>query len=164
MIKLIVIFCFIFPIAASSQTYLKTDSIKPVPAQSVPVNQASANPANSSSKGNSASPGQDSPVTGKSSSSLLMTTYEFGLSLGVLLFGLTTIIMEIYIIKIKKLGPELLVKFIIVTLIITATLFLITAGYDNNQIAPAIGLFGTVAGYLLGRASGNAQNVEQDEK
>jgi hypothetical protein len=164
MAKLFLMFCIIFPVAAMGQPYTKTDSIKPVPVQAAPANPASVNSTNSYNAGNTAALGHDSPVTGKSSSSLLMTTYEFGLSLGVLLFGLTTIIMEIYIIKIKKLGPELLVKFIIVTLIITATLFLITAGYDNNQIAPAIGLFGTVAGYLLGKASGNAQNNDQDEK
>ena len=37
------------------------------------------------------------------------------------------------------------------TLIIIGTLLLICASYSNDQIAPAIGLFGTVAGYLLGR-------------
>ena len=56
----------------------------------------------------------------------------------------------------------LLVTFILITLIITATLFLITAGYDNNQIAPAIGLFGTVAGYLLGK-SVNKNNTPANE-
>lgn len=38
-----------------------------------------------------------------------------------------------------------------VTLIIIGTLFFITAGFDSEQIAPALGLFGTIAGYLLGR-------------
>jgi hypothetical protein len=28
---------------------------------------------------------------------------------------------------------------------------LITVGYNNEQIAPAFGLFGTIVGYMLGR-------------
>ena len=38
-----------------------------------------------------------------------------------------------------------------VTLIVVSSLFIITAGYSSEQIAPAMGLFGTIAGYLLGR-------------
>jgi hypothetical protein len=38
-----------------------------------------------------------------------------------------------------------------VTLILVGTLFAITAGFDSQQVGPAMGLFGTVAGYLLGR-------------
>jgi hypothetical protein len=34
---------------------------------------------------------------------------------------------------------------------------LICAGYSNDQIAPAMGLFGTLAGYLLGRKGGREQ-------
>jgi hypothetical protein len=41
-----------------------------------------------------------------------------------------------------------------ITLIIIGTMVLICAGYSNDQIAPAMGLFGTVAGYLLGRRGG----------
>ena len=37
--------------------------------------------------------------------------------------------------------------------VITGSLILITAGYSNDQIAPAFGLFGTVIGYMLGRMS-----------
>jgi hypothetical protein len=35
--------------------------------------------------------------------------------------------------------------------VIMATMVLITAGYNNEQIAPAFGLFGTIVGYILGR-------------
>ena len=38
-----------------------------------------------------------------------------------------------------------------VTLILVGTLFAITAGFSAEDIGPALGLFGTVAGYLLGR-------------
>jgi hypothetical protein len=44
-----------------------------------------------------------------------------------------------------------------VTIIITAGLFLMTAGYSSEQIAPMYGLLGTIVGYLLGktRSSGD---------
>ena len=106
--------------------------------------------------------GQDlSAKTTSLKDSVPMTSYEFGLSLGVLLFGVLLIILEVFIIKFKNISDELVIRFILVTLIITATLFLITAGYSNDQIAPAIGLFGTVAGYILGKASNKNDKNEE---
>jgi hypothetical protein len=39
-------------------------------------------------------------------------------------------------------------------LILVFALFLVLAGCDDKQIAPVLGLLGTVAGYLLGRSEG----------
>lgn len=94
-----------------------------------------------------------SPPIALSGEGVFMTSLEFILSLAVLIFGLIIVGLEIYLIRTKDIDSDMLVKFIVVTLIITGTLFLITAGYNNNQIAPAVGLFGTVAGYLLGKSS-----------
>lgn len=91
--------------------------------------------------------------------SLPLTTRSFYLSLSVLIFGLMIILMEMYLAQTKRIESENIIKVIIITLIITATLFLITAGYNNNQIAPAIGLLGTIAGYLLGK-----MNPKTDDK
>lgn len=82
---------------------------------------------------------------------LPITRLEFQLSLYVLAFGILVILLEIYLIRNKNLSSEDTIKFIIITIIIVSTLFLITAGYSNDQIAPAVGLLGTIAGYLLGR-------------
>jgi len=41
---------------------------------------------------------------------------------------------------------------------------LITAGYSNDQIAPAVGLLGTIAGYLLGRIQHSNQQEDKNEK
>jgi len=76
---------------------------------------------------------------------------EFILSVTVLTFGLLTMLLELYLISSNKINPEDTIKFIVITLVITSTLFLITAGYTNDQIAPALGLLGTIAGYLLGK-------------
>lgn len=90
--------------------------------------------------------------------SLPLSRLEFQLSLFVLGFGVMIILLEIFLIKANKISPEEAVKFILVTIIIVSTLFLITAGYSNDQIAPAVGLLGTIAGYLLGKASQNQKN------
>lgn len=83
------------------------------------------------------------------------SNFEIILSISVLFFSLIVILTEIYIIKLKSFDPEQSIKFVLVTLIICAALFLITAGFSNDQIAPAMGLLGTVAGYLLGRMETN---------
>lgn len=80
-----------------------------------------------------------------------LSSWEFALSLIVLGFGALVLVLEVFLVFKNRISEGDVVKFIVVTLIITATLFLITAGYNNNQIAPAMGLLGTIAGYLLGR-------------
>ncbi len=84
-----------------------------------------------------------------------ITALESNLSMLVLAFGIITIFLEVYLIKTNKIDSNNAIKFIIVTLIITGTLFLITAGYDT-QISPALGLLGTIAGYLLGKTEHNS--------
>lgn len=94
------------------------------------------------------------PPEPKESSNEIITPLsdlEFILSISVLVFGLLIIILEMFLIKHKRINSDDTIKFITITLIITGTLFLITAGYSNDQIAPAVGLLGTIAGYLLGR-------------
>jgi len=82
------------------------------------------------------------------------TLQENLLSIGVLVFGLLFAgIVTIATVKCKteRLFGVSWLKLVGLTLVITAGLFLICAGYTENQIAPMIGLLGTVAGYLLGK-------------
>ncbi|MEZ5103776.1 MAG: hypothetical protein R2757_04735 [Draconibacterium sp.] len=88
---------------------------------------------------------QDSPIE------LPLSDLEFTLSILVLIFAFLVLGMVIYLVKVNKIESENSIKIVLITLIITATLFLITAGYSNDQIAPAVGLLGTIAGYLLGK-------------
>jgi hypothetical protein len=77
---------------------------------------------------------------------------EIYLSLGILTFGL--IILGLQIIVMLKFGKgweSNSIRISGITLIIIAGLFLITAGYSQDQIAPMVGLLGTIAGYLLGK-------------
>jgi hypothetical protein len=50
-------------------------------------------------------------------------------------------------------GAESVLRIFGTILIIITSLFLVVAGYNNEQIAPVIGLLGTIAGYLLVKES-----------
>ena len=80
--------------------------------------------------------------------------YEFWLTCLIITFGLAVLGLYIYAIRnIQNRRPEDVSRALIVITVITGSLVLITAGYSNEQIAPAFGLFGTVIGYMLGRMS-----------
>jgi hypothetical protein len=80
---------------------------------------------------------------------------EIALSLLVLAFGVILTLLQ-HRVLLKRPGDisqEGILVLHSVTLIVVATLFLITAGYTERQVAPAMGLFGTIIGYILGRRS-----------
>lgn len=79
------------------------------------------------------------------------SSQEVWLSFGVLVFGMIVVLAQAFIINRRQEPLSQSLKYLAVTLIIVGALFLVTAGYGNSQIAPIIGLLGTVAGYLLGR-------------
>ena len=82
-----------------------------------------------------------------------LSSTEGQLALIILAFGALIIVAELFILRSKQASAEEATRAFALTLIIIGTLVLICAGYSNDQIAPALGLFGTVAGYLLGRRS-----------
>jgi hypothetical protein len=53
------------------------------------------------------------------------------------------------------------IKIVGLTLVITAGLFLIVAGYSQDQVAPMMGILGTVVGYLLGKDVDNGRPAGQ---
>lgn len=80
------------------------------------------------------------------------TVSEICLSIGVLVFGALLMGLEVLVmLKQDKYWDAWSFKILGLTLVITAGLFLVVAGYSQNQIAPMMGLLGTVAGYLLGK-------------
>ena len=87
----------------------------------------------------------------------VLSSFEFWLSIVLLIFGLIVIGVQLYLAT--RRGPdgthtvsvENGIRLSIVSLIIISALVLIASGYSNNQIAPAMGLFGTIAGYLVGK-------------
>jgi hypothetical protein len=79
---------------------------------------------------------------------------EIYLSMGVLAFGLILVLFTGILALRKSTGwDQEATRVFTLTLIVTAGLFLITAGYSDQQIAPMFGLLGTISGYLLGKSS-----------
>jgi hypothetical protein len=92
------------------------------------------------------------PNTIPTSTNMFRTSNESLLTILMLTFGV--IILGISAFIIYKHGTDLnfLFKYFIIILVIIASVVLMSVGYDKDQVAPAIGLFGTIAGYLLGKA------------
>jgi hypothetical protein len=133
--KLIHILSFLFLCLISFQVYSQNDSTISNPQPSTiqnPEEKQVANPLDT----------QHAP-----------TTNEIALSLSILFFGVIILGLELYLIKIQQLASEDSVRIITMTLIIIGALFLVAAGYNNNQIAPVLGLLGTMAGYILGKSN-----------
>src|SRR5262245_43858996 len=93
------------------------------------------------------------PPPSVSSRSRFLSSFEGIISILVSIIGFIALMMEFMLLrKIQKLKAEDTLRVYAVTLIVIGTLFFVTAGFDANHVAPAMGLFGTVAGYLLGRS------------
>jgi hypothetical protein len=87
------------------------------------------------------------------------TSTETILCLGILAFGLVLIFFTGYVAKRKGVGWDNdATRIFTVSLIVTAGLFLITAGYSDSQIAPMYGLLGTIVGYILGKSPPDGQS------
>jgi hypothetical protein len=90
------------------------------------------------------------------------TPYEFWLTCLICIFGLAVIFALLFAMRRSPTArPEDIARPIIVVTVITGTLMLITVGYNNEQIAPAFGLFGTIVGYMLGRFAQPQQPAER---
>jgi membrane associated rhomboid family serine protease len=90
-------------------------------------------------------------------------SFEFIITIMVAAIGLIALAMEFLLLRsVGDLKAEDALRVFAVTLIIIGTLFFITAGFNSTQIAPAMGLFGTVAGYLLGRSIDRKESKESD--
>lgn len=69
----------------------------------------------------------------------------------VLVFSLFVIIIVARLIQKKEDSCEPILRTFGIILIVVLAVFLIVAGYSDRQIAPDMGLFGTIAGYLLSK-------------
>lgn len=93
----------------------------------------------------------------------LLTNIEFWLSVLVLLFGMAVLLFQYVLLKDKNATPNDVMKAFTVTLIVVGVLFSVTAGFSAQTVAPALGLFGTIAGYLLGKRE-SSDSVGQDHR
>ncbi|MFZ5432975.1 MAG: hypothetical protein ACOZB3_04295 [Calditrichota bacterium] len=75
-------------------------------------------------------------------------------------FGIFTLIVLFLLACRKAIGPRDMPRYFILTLIIISALIFIVGRFENSDIAPAIGLFGTIAGYVLGRSDRKEEERE----
>jgi hypothetical protein len=74
------------------------------------------------------------------------------MSAALLVFGVVVLVLATYLITTGK-SAEAVLRIFGTILIIVIAVFLVVAGYSDTQIAPVMGLLGTIAGYLLGKES-----------
>ena len=92
------------------------------------------------------------------------TPYEFWLTCVILAAGLIFAYLAIsFLRQIHREELEHATRAMTILFVIIATMVLITAGYNNEQIAPAFGLFGTIVGYILGRGEKGAEKPNARE-
>lgn len=85
-------------------------------------------------------------------SSNLMSEGEIIMGIAILIFGIAVLAAQFFQQRRSQdFSADSIMKTTIVTLIVIGTLLMITMGLSSQQIAPALGLFGTIAGYLLGK-------------
>lgn len=77
-------------------------------------------------------------------------TNAMTISSAILIFGVVICIICAVLTK-KGHNPDNILKLFGTILIVISAIFLVVAGYSDKQIAPVMGLLGTIAGYLLGK-------------
>jgi hypothetical protein len=121
-------------------------------------------------QGNPAPPASRLPVEPavttreQSASSAFITAREELLSLAILFFGLVVLLVQFLLLRSPRRNSYEILQLLAINLIVTGTLFLISAGYGAEQIAPGLGLFGTIAGYVLGRRAGEVGDESEARK
>jgi hypothetical protein len=96
--------------------------------------------------------------------SSFLSQRETWAAFAVLVFGLILSLIATYLVKSNLLSGDDTIRLTALILIVTGTLFLVTAGYNAQQIAPALGLLGTVAGYMLGRSDGHRRHTSPERE
>lgn len=73
----------------------------------------------------------------------------------VLGFGALVLILAVFLLRKTEVSAESVLRVFGTILIIVCSIFLVVAGYTDQQMGPVMGLLGTIAGYLLGKGNGN---------
>lgn len=90
-------------------------------------------------------------------------TQEMELTMMIMGFGLVALLVLFLMSKQPNTSP-LVLRVYVITIIIFGTLAVVASAYTNDQIAPVVGLFGTIAGYVLGRSEKGVDGATAEEK
>ena len=80
----------------------------------------------------------------------LSSLLELNLTLIILFFGLLALLLLYLMVRSEKAGPFEF-RIYVITILVFGSLLIVSSAYSTEQIAPVIGFFGTIAGYILGR-------------
>lgn len=80
----------------------------------------------------------------------LFSLGEIQLTLIIFIFGLISMAIFYVMVRTGKATPFLMRIYVIIILVF-GTLLVVSSSYSTQQIAPVVGFFGTIAGYLLGK-------------
>jgi hypothetical protein len=85
----------------------------------------------------------------------LTTWFELDLTKLIFFFALMALTFLFLIARGGSANPFVL-RIYVITILVFGSLLVVSSAYSTEQIAPVIGFFGTIAGYLLGK--GDRQN------
>jgi hypothetical protein len=80
------------------------------------------------------------------------------LTAGILYFSVITFVLAAVLLWRSNAHPHHILRVFGIQSIVTFSALLMVVGYSNEQLTPIIGLFGAVAGYLLGKDPGRSEN------
>jgi Kef-type K+ transport system membrane component KefB len=86
---------------------------------------------------------------------------EFWAAMAVMVFSLFALTGAWLFRRYASFSEDNIIRILALVLIVSGTLFLVTLGYNAQQISPALGILGTIAGYMLGRSD---RDKKGDEK
>lgn len=88
-----------------------------------------------------------------------LSTGEIALSIGVLAFTLVLVAIVAWLRKIESISGDVLFKLFGLIIVVGSSIFLVSAGWSQQQITPVVGLLGTAIGFVFGKNTG----AEQDQ-
>jgi hypothetical protein len=95
-----------------------------------------------------------------------LDSVELWLAVLIMLFGFAVLYLQYRLLTrcMQPPSPSDILRAFTVTIVIVGTMALIAVGYSTAQLTPALGLFGSIIGYLLGRAhDSTSQKAPENE-
>ncbi|MDX8464898.1 hypothetical protein RFM26_04285 [Mesorhizobium sp. VK23B] len=76
----------------------------------------------------------------------------------ILLFGAVCLCIQLFLLARSSADAEAVMRNTTVTLVVTLGTCAVTLGFHQDTIAPIIGLFGTIIGFLLGQKTAETRS------
>lgn len=76
---------------------------------------------------------------------------EIQLTLIIFIFGLIALGVFAWLVRTGRASP-LVMRLYVIIILVFGTLLVVSSAYSTEQIAPIVGFFGTIAGYLMGKS------------